>query len=127
MAIIRRITENEKTSPTDLTSIHSSLISDELTGNMATASLLEGSLGVQLPTSKINTAAHRHKLIKHKSKDMDDEGENINPSDEEAQMVNCNNIHLLRSTIMDRDTNDIVNDTIKSIDRQNRDMMPPSQ
>jgi hypothetical protein len=115
MAIIRHITENEKNSPTDLTSIRSSLISDELTGNMA--SLLEGSVGVQLPTSKINTAAHRQALLKHKGKEISDEGENINPSDDEVLMVHTNNVHLLRSTIMDKDTNDIVNETIKSVDR----------
>jgi hypothetical protein len=124
MAIIRHITEHEKTSPTDLTSIRSSMISDELTGNMA--SLLEGSVGVQLPTSKINTAAHRQALSKHKGKDISDEGENINASDEEVVMVNTNHVHLLRSTIMDKDTNDIVNDTIKSIDRENRDIIPMS-
>ena len=114
---MRHITENEKTSPTDLTSIRSSMISDELANNGTTSSLLEGSVGVQLPTSKINTAAHRNLLIKNKAKEHMDEGENINASDEEVQLVSSNNVHMMRSTIMDRDTNDIVNDTIKSIDR----------
>ena len=117
MAIIRHITENEKTSPTDLTSIRSSMISDELANKGTSSSLLEGSIGVQLPTSKINTAAHRNLLIKNKAKNNIDEDENINASDEEVQVVSSNNIHMLRSTIMDRDTNDIVNETIKSIDR----------
>ncbi len=40
--------------------MRSSLISDEITTNTATASLLEGSIGVQLPQSQINTAARRH-------------------------------------------------------------------
>lgn len=84
MGFVRHITENEKQAPTDLTSIRSSLISDENGANMATASLLEGSVGVQLPTSKINTAAHRHKLIKNLAKDMGDEGENLIASDEEV-------------------------------------------
>ena len=57
MGFVRHITENEKSAPTDLTSIRSSIISDENAGNMATASLLEGSVGVQLPMSKINSAA----------------------------------------------------------------------
>lgn len=43
----------------------SNISSEENAGTMATTSLLEGSVGVQLPTSKINAAAQRHKLTKN--------------------------------------------------------------
>ncbi len=116
IAFLRHITENEKTAPTDLTSIRSSLISDENAGNMATASLLEGSVGVHLPTSKINSAAQRHKLTKNVAKDMGDEGENINVSDEEIQHANSGKKNMLRSTILDKDNKDIVNESILTHD-----------
>lgn len=50
---------------------------------MATTSLLEGTLGVELPKSKINTAAHRHALTKNQCKQVADEGENITISDDD--------------------------------------------
>ena len=62
----------------------SSIISSEgNVGTMATTSLLEGTLGVELPKSKINAAAHRHALTKNQCKQIPDEGENITISDDD--------------------------------------------
>jgi hypothetical protein len=47
------------TTQTDLMSMRSSINSEENLGNTATTSLLEGAVGVQLPQSKICTAAAR--------------------------------------------------------------------
>jgi hypothetical protein len=68
----------------EITSLRSSLNSEN--GNLASASLLEGAVGVMLPTSKINSAAQRHQDTKQlKGKYAGDEGENILFSDEEQE------------------------------------------
>jgi hypothetical protein len=63
--------------------MRNSLLCDE--NNNPTSSLLEGSIGVQLPKSKISSAAAmRIGKPSIKKKDQGEEGENIVFSDEET-------------------------------------------
>jgi hypothetical protein len=55
-------------------------------------------------------------LTKNVAKDMGDEGENINVSDEEIQHANSGKKNMLRSTILDKDNKDIVNESILTHD-----------
>eukprot|EP00347_Sterkiella_histriomuscorum_P010547 403375863 len=114
------------TNQTDLMSIRSSIDGSEsenigTNSNTATASLLEGSVGVHLPKSKICTAAARsvpfskittknqisNIMAKQQlTRDIVEESENINNSDEERMHIATQRIegnHQMRSTIIDKD------------------------
>ncbi len=53
--------------------------------NLGTESLLEGSVGISLPKSKINLAAQKHMPDKLKAKEMSDECENVAFSEEDDE------------------------------------------
>lgn len=97
-------------------SLQSSINSEENIDNTGTASLLEGSVGIQLPTSKINNAAQRHAMVKsYQKREVLDEGENINASDEEREVATK---EVMRSTVLDKDVH---NDSVVTVQQHQGD------